>query len=297
MLQFRPISINDKKIADKILKPLNSLSCAHCFADLFIWQNVYKTQICIEDEFVFIKQELNGDIKYVFPLGNGDFKSAIEKLKEDARENNSTFIMAAINGEQKNILEKLYPNEFEIDSSRDYQDYIYNAQSLQTLAGKKLHSKRNFINRFKTSFEGQWEYTSITNENIHDVFEYHLNWCEKYTGEDAEGFFGETSAISLALKNFDALELEGGFLKLNDEIIAFTLGSKANEQIYIMHIEKADHTINGSYQMINNLFAIEHFDNVKYVNREEDLGIEGLRKAKLSYYPTMLGDNFIAKMK
>ncbi len=297
MLQFKPISIEDKILVDPIIKPLNSLSCAHCFADLFIWQNVYKTQICIEDGFVFVKQQLDNTTKYIFPLGNGDVKSAIEKLKQDAKANNKTLVMAAVNGMQKDLLEKIYPNEFEVEGKRDYQDYIYNAESLQTLAGKKLHSKRNFINRFKTSFEGQWEYNAITKENIHDVFEYHLNWCEKYTGQDSEDFFGETGAISLALKNFEQLELEGGFLKLNGEIIAFTLGSKANEEIYIMHIEKADHTISGSYQMINNLFAIENFNDVKYVNREEDLGIEGLRKAKLSYYPAMLADNYMVTMK
>lgn len=297
MLPFHPISISDKPSADKILYPLKSLSCAHCFADLFIWQHVYDTQVCFDDGFLLIKQKLDGNIIYTFPLGIGDIKSAVSKLMLDAKERNIPFVMSAINTEQKKQLEEAYPEVFEIEGNRDYQDYIYTAQSLVTLAGKKLHSKRNFINRFKTAYDGEWNYHAVTKDNIHKVFEYHLEWCDLNNDDEDSDFFGETGAISLALKNFDALGLDGGYLTLGGKIIAFTLGSKANDLVYIVHIEKADHTINGSYQMINNLFAVNNFSDLEYVNREEDLGIEGLRKAKLSYYPAMLGDNFTAVLK
>ena len=112
-----------------------------------------------------------------------------------------------------------------------------------------------------------------------------------------QNFFNETCAISLALKNFEKLELKGGLIRLNGKIIAFTLGSRANEDTFIVHIEKADYTITGSYQMINNQFAINNFEGIKYINREEDLGIEGLRKAKLSYNPIILADNYSATVK
>lgn len=297
MLPFRPITISDKPSADVILKPLKSLSCAHSFTDLFIWQYVYDSQVCFEGDFLLVRQKLDGRYIYTIPLGQGDLGAAVQKLMDDARERGIPFVMSAVNENQKNELEKSFPDLFLIEGNRDYQDYIYTAESLMTLGGKKLHSKRNFINRFKTVFDGKWEYHSITKENIHQVFEYHLEWCSLNNDEEDSDFFGETGAISLALKNFDALGLDGGFLTVGGKIIAFTLGSKANELVYIVHIEKADHTIAGSYQMINNLFALENFKDVQYVNREEDLGIEGLRKAKLSYYPAMLGDNFTVTLR
>ncbi len=297
MLPFRPIIITDKEDYDKIVKPLNSLLCAHCFVDLFIWKGAYDTQICIQDGFVFLKQKLEDETIYTFPLGKGVTKKAIEDLIQDAKDRGVNFNLAAINKEQKEELEKIMPDYFEFVDRRDSQDYIYTSESLITLAGKKLHSKRNFINRFQSENEGSWSYENITNDNIHEVFEYHLSWCALNKDTEDEDIFNETCAISIALKNFDTLELKGGLLRLNEKTIAFTLGSRANQDMFIVHIEKADHTITGCYQMINNQFAINNFEKVKYINREEDLGLEGLRKAKLSYNPIMLSDNYSAVIK
>lgn len=297
MLPFRPINISDKKACDEIIKPLNSLLCAHCFVDLFIWKGAYDTQICIKDGFVLLKQRLGDETIYTFPLGKGDTKKAIEDLIQDAEDRGVEFNLAAINKEQKEELEKILPDSFEFVVRRDSQDYIYTSESLMTLSGKKLHSKRNFINRFKSENEGNWEYEDITKENIHEVFEYHLSWCALNKDNEDDDFFNETCAISLALKNMEKLELKGGLLRLNGKVIAFTLGSRANEEMFIVHIEKADYTVSGSYQMINNQFALHNFEGIKYIDREEDLGLEGLRKAKLSYNPIMLSDNYSAVIK
>ena len=297
MLPFRPTKITDKEDYDKIVKPLNSLLCAHCFVDLFIWKGAYDTQICIQDGFVFLKQKLGDETIYTFPLGKGDTKKAVEELMQDAKDRGVNFNLAAINNEQKEELEKIMPDYFDFVDRRDSQDYIYTSESLITLAGKKLHSKRNFVNRFKSENEDNWSYENITNDNIHEAFEYHLSWCALNKDNEDEDIFNETCAISLALKNFDALELKGGLLRLNGKVIAFTLGSRANEDMFIVHIEKADYTISGNYQMINNQFAISNFEGIKYINREEDLGSEGLRKAKLSYNPAMLSDNYSAVIK
>ncbi len=297
MLPFRPIQISDKKACDEIIKPLNSFSCAHCFVDLFIWKGAYDTQICIQDGFVFVKQMLDGKTIYTFPLGKGDTKKAIEALIQDAKDRKVNFNLAAINKNQKEELDKVMPGVFELTSRRDSQDYIYDAESLITLSGKKLHAKRNFVNRFKSENENSWSYENITKENIHEVFEFHLSWCAMNKDDEDSDFFNETCAISLALKNFDGLELKGGLLRLNGKVIAFTLGSRANEELFIVHIEKATLSVKGCYQMINNQFAINNFEGIKYIDREEDLGIEGLRKAKLSYYPVMLSDNYSAVLK
>lgn len=296
MLNFRKIKISDKPSFDKIVKPLNSILCAHCFTDLFIWNYSYDTQISFTNEFVFIKQTLNNETLYTFPLGNGDIKAAVNLIVDDAKEQNIPLHIAAVTPSQMQLLERHFPDTFEYTIRRDNADYIYTSESLQTLSGKKLHSKRNFINRFKSEYEGRWSYEKITNDNIHNVFDYHISWCALNNNDRLPDFLSETCAISLALKNFDALELKGGLLTIDNKIVAFTLGSQATEEMFVVHIEKADHTITGCYQMINNLFAINNFDNVKLINREEDLGLEGLRKAKLSYNPVMMGENYSVKV-
>ncbi len=294
MLNFKPIKISDKKDFDKIVRPLNSLICSHSFTDLFIWKHNYNTEICFKDNFVFIKQNSDKKTIYTFPLGTGDYISAIKLIKEDANKNNTPLYIAGINEEQNKILSEIMPNEFEIVDRRDSEDYIYNSEDLISLSGKKFHSKRNFINRFKNTYKDRWSYEPITKKNIREVFYYHLSWCSLNLNNENEEIFNETCAISIALKNFDELELTGGLLRIDNIIIGFTLGSKAHEKMFIVHIEKADFDVTGSYQMINNQFAINNLKDIELVNREEDLGKEGLRKAKLSYNPIIMGKSLLA---
>ena len=165
---------------------------------------------------------------------------------------------------------------------RDNGDYVYDAKSLITLKGKKLHGT-NHINKFLKEYDGRWEYEELTENNIHDFFDYQIGWSE-----NDNQFFGELCASSTALRNFKYLGIKGGLIRLDGKIIAITLGSQPFDDMYIIHIEKADYDIPGSYQMINQQFAMRNCQNVKYIDREEDLGIEGLRKSKLSYYPEFI---------
>ena len=297
MLDFQPIEIKDKPQADAILKELKSYFCAHCFTDLFIWQSAYETEVCFRDGFFFIKQIQDEETIYTVPLGKGDLAAAIELVRQDAAERGVPFRLSAVNENQKNEIESIMPDFFSFSEERDSEDYIYTAESLKTLAGKKLHSKRNFVNRFKEIFDGRWIYEDISRDNIHDVFEYHLSWCAQNSENGSNEFFGETCAISAALNNFEALDLKGGLIRIDGKVMAFTLGSKALDNLFIVHIEKANHEIPGAYQIINNQFAVNNFGDVEFVNREEDLGKEGLRKAKLSYNPVMLALNFTADPK
>ena len=134
----------------------------------------------------------------------------------------------------------------------------------------------------------------MTKDNIKDAFGYHIRWCNQNGCAHNRDFEGETCAIVQALHNFDRLNLRGGLLRLDGEVIAFTFGCKATDDMYVVQIEKADHTIAGAYQMINQQFVLRNCDDVEYVNREEDLGLEGLRKAKKSYYPAMRGVKYAA---
>ena len=134
----------------------------------------------------------------------------------------------------------------------------------------------------------------MTRENIKDAFAFHIHWCNLNGCARERDFEGETCAIVQALHNFDYLNLRGGLLRLDGEVIAFTFGCKATPDMFVVQIEKADHTIQGAYQMINQQFVQRNCNDVEYVNREEDLGLEGLRKAKKSYYPVMRGVKYMA---
>ncbi|MFA5658171.1 MAG: phosphatidylglycerol lysyltransferase domain-containing protein [Oscillospiraceae bacterium] len=297
MLDFQPIKIEDKNKIESFLKQLQSRLCAHCFVDLYIWRCEYDTQVCIKDGFLFIKQRVEGENIYTVPLGKGSMKNALEDLRQDAGERGTDFSFHAVNEEIKSRLEQQLPDKFIFTEKRDAEDYIYSGESLMTLQGKKLHSKRNFINRFKNEYEGRWSYEKISPKNIHEVFDYHLSWCAMNQQGKKDEFWGETCAVSIALKNFSELELKGGLIRVDDKVLAFTIGSMPLEDMFIVHIEKADYTIPGLYQMINNQFALEYFEGIAFINREEDMGKDGLRKAKLSYQPVKMGLNYSAVLK
>lgn len=298
-MNFSSIALKDKEIIDKYTKQKNYFLCEHCFTDIYIWRYRYSTKFCIENDFLFLRMKEPEEKKvfYLLPIGSGDLQKAICSIMEDAEKKGIPFIMISIPEELKSKVENLFPNMFDFEKNRDNEDYIYLAEDLMFLQGKKFHSKRNFINRFKLAFEGRWEYENLSSDNVKDVFDFQLKWYELNKGSHNNSYFAETSAIAVALKNFEKLGIKGGVLRLDGEVKAFTMGSELNSEVFVVQIEKADHTVPGAYQMINNLFAINNFEKYLYIDREEDLGLEGLRKAKLSYNPVKMGVNYNAVLK
>jgi hypothetical protein len=168
-------------------------------------------------------------------------------------------------------------------------------EELATLSGKKFQPKRNHINQFLRAFP-DYEFLKITPEIVSQCIDLESVWEKRHDSEnESESRKIERKAITVALENFDALGLQGGALKVNGKIVAFTYGSPINSSVFDIACEKADTEIIGAYAMINNLFAKQIPENFVYLNREEDLGIEGLRKAKLSYQPYEILPKFTAK--
>lgn len=296
MLDFRPITIKDKEIVKQYASQRNFHLCEHCFVDLFMWREHYSTEICIQGDFLLVKMLSYPDKTpmYLAPIGKGDIKTVLLRLEEDAKERGIQFVMTSVAEPLKAEIETLMPNHYVFENLINGADYIYSAESMINLQGKKLQSKRNFINRFMAANSGNWQYEDITKDNIDEVYAYHLHWCKNNGCAGNGSFMGETCAIKRALNNFDELELKGGCIRLNGSIIAFTFGSRASEDMFVIQIEKAEADIPGAYPMINQQFAMRNCQAVQYINREEDLGLEGLRKAKLSYHPVMMGNKFMA---
>ena len=169
--------------------------------------------------------------------------------------------------------------------------------TFKTLAGKKLHSKRNFINRFKAEQEGNWRYEPIDARNIGDAWRMNVEWCaEMGCGEDPS-LLEESCAVRNCFETFDALGLRGGLLRVGDRAVAFSMGRPLSSDTFIVHIEKAFASVAGAYPMINQQFAAHNCAEYRYVNREDDVGDEGLRKAKLSYRPAILLEKYLVSEK
>lgn len=299
MLAFRKITIEDKAEIEQYTALISTYLCEHCFVDLYIWKDHYDTEICFENGFLFVRcKSFPDEIPlYLAPIGQGDLRAAVALLQQDAAERGVPFLMTAISEGMLPIYQETFNAEFDFVTSENSADYIYLSEKLQTLSGKKLQSKRNLVNRFLADYEGRWCYVPISSNNTKDAYAFHLEWCKKHGCRKNLSFMGETCAIKLALDHFSALNLCGGILLLDNQVIAFTLGCRAREDLYVVQIEKADSDISGAYQMINQQFVRANCTEVQYVNREEDLGIEGLRKAKKSYYPAFYGQKYTAVLK
>lgn len=297
MLAFREITLEDKPAVEACSARAYYHLCEHCFVDLFMWRSHYNTQICFWEEFLLVKMTPldGGHDCYLAPIGAGDLGGALDALEQDAAERGIPFVVVSVAEPMIERIQAARPDKFAfLHDSEDGDDYIYLAEKLRTLSGKKLQSKRNLVNRFRAAYEGRWSYEDMSRANVKDAFGYHIRWCNQNGCAQNRDFQGETCAIVQALHNFDALNLRGGLLRLDGEVIAFTFGCKAEPDMYVVQIEKADHEIPGAYQMINQQFVLRNCDDVQYVNREEDLGLEGLRKAKKSYYPAMRGVKYVA---
>lgn len=297
MLPFREITAEDKQAVEQCGSHYNYHLCERCFVDLFMWRSHYGTQICFLDGFMLIKMTPldGGPDCYLAPVGQGDLGAVLDALSADAEERGIPFTMVSVAEPMIERIEAVRPGRFTFShDSEDGDDYIYLAEKLRTLSGKKLQSKRNLVNRFKTMYEGRWAYEELTADKAHLAYAFHLKWCEEHGCSQNRDYSGETCAIVQALDHFDYLNLRGGLLRLDGEVIAFTFGCKATPDMYVVQIEKADSSIQGAYQMINQQFVLHNCDDVEYVNREEDLGLEGLRKAKKSYYPVMRGVKYRA---
>lgn len=294
MIDFKKVELSDKKWVDECFRASDYQGCEYVFTSTYIWKDIYHSRIADVEGMFCIKAGSEGKYRYNFPAGSGNTKHVIELLMENAEECGHPFVLRGITKDQIAQLEAWFPGKFKFELVRDESDYIYTVEKLSTLAGKKLHGKRNHIHRFKDS--GNWEYQDVNCNNIEECMKMNQEWLEKYATPEDESLLEEAEAVKCALNNFTALGLKGGLLKRDDKVVAYTLAEPLNSNTYVIHIEKAFHEIQGAYPMINQQFVLHNCQDYEYVNREEDTGDEGLRKAKLSYYPDILLDKYTAAL-
>ena len=281
-MDFRPITIDDRQQFYKLMSKENSLETEASFSTYLIWSKPWQIEVSIQDEGMYFKGCYNGSCFYMPPL----LKNI--KYAEMAINNMLSQCKKGMLG-IKMISESLYqalPEYLQkmAKEERDDFDYVYLAEDLINLKGKKYHPKRTHVNKFNTLY--QYTYEEITKDNINLCLEVEQDWLDKHS--DYNTALLEYQAVSTALNNLEQLNLKGLMIKVDNKVIAFSIVEKANSELGIVHFEKAMTDYQGVYATINQLTASTLLNDVKYISRQEDMGLEGLRKSKLSYHPYML---------
>ncbi len=291
MLNFEQVNlIKDKRIIE-YLKKQNYRICDYTPLTIYMWQDFFRCKYAIYDDFLFLKnKDIEGQVVFSFPVGNGDINKALDYLSEYATKNNLPLLFGLVPKSGLEILKNHFKDKLEFTTTLGNSDYLYLAGDLINLEGNKYRNQRNRINKFIRTF-GDFKYQKITTESIPKL----KKFMEIYQNEhiDKGGLYDyENQKTIEVLENYDKFELLGGYISLGDEVIGFAIGEILGDTLF-MHIEKALAFYAGAYQVINNAFVTNSInEQVKYVNLEEDMGDQGLRKSKMSYHPYQLLEKF-----
>lgn len=267
--------------------------CEMSPANIMLWARHYHTEIAFfGEDIIFRSLREDGIYSYcVNLLDAADAKQLFLKVLELANEQKQPFCMHCVVEEEWELINSWFPEQYQIEYDRDDADYIYSREKLAALSGKKLHGKRNHIHRFEEA-NPNWKYETITDENEEECAKMAMQWCMKncMSQEDEIEFekIDESKLVVYAIRHRKELGMTGGALRVSGNVIAVTLGERLTDDTFVVHFEKAFSDIQGAYPMINREFVRHELTKYQYVNREEDLGLPGLRKAKLSYYPEIL---------
>ena len=286
---FKRAELEDKEIISRYFQHHTSRSCERTFVNVFLWSRKYPVKWAIVENTLVFKSENDTHLSYAFPAGTDeDIQKAIAVLEKYSEKKGYPFSMYNVTPDNFERLEQWYPGRFQITYERDDADYIYESEKLATLSGKKLHGKRNHINKFKNTFGDRWSYEPMSVDNVEECFQMALDWRNDNGCNEDEEKNAEMCVTLNSLRLFQELELTGGVLRIDGKVVAFTMGEPVCSDTFVVHIEKAYADVPGAYPMINQQFVEHECMGYRYVNREEDTGAEGLRKAKLSYRPAFL---------
>ena len=299
-MNFKEININSKKELDPYFDIVDYEACEYCFATLYLWQHVYKTRYYIGEDFAVIMAENEGNTFSILPLATKErLPEVIDFVVKYFTKEGKKVCFRGVTKEVVQVLNENYPEQFEYTEERDLFDYVYDGESLRTLAGKKNQKKRNHLNYFLKEFEGRYEYKLLNEENFDECLELLKEWTLKKEENDEhdEGRDDEYIGIKKIFKDYELLKdkLKIAGVYVDNKLEAFTIGELINPNMALVHIEKANPNIRGLYQYINQQFILNEFPEVEFVNREEDLGIPGLRKAKLSYHPVRFVEKYTVR--
>ncbi|WP_215829086.1 DUF2156 domain-containing protein [Pelorhabdus rhamnosifermentans] len=294
---FQPVLLEDKEVIDEFLhsNPSESSNCN--FTNFYMWRKPYHIEWTVVDDCLCVKASHHGQTYLLPPVANkgGNIDKALVAILRYFEEMGEQFMLKGVTVESKAVLEALRPGNFQFVSDRDNFDYVYLAEDLIGLKGRKYSSKKNHLNYFKRTYS-QYQYLSITNDLLPSCLETALEWYDLRGLDEESEIELEKAAVIDLLNHYEVLGLSGGAILIDGKMEAFTIGEQLTSNMALVHIEKGNPNIRGVYQAINQEFCRDRWSDMKYINREEDMGMEGLRQAKESYHPVKLVEKYDAFM-
>ena len=295
MIPFEKIDPAQREAFNALLLK-NNKGCEYSFTNLCIWG---RQQAAFVDGFLVLFSQFDRKAVYPFPVGQGDIRPVLDAIIHDAGMRGIPCCITGLNEANVATLEQYYPGKFRIHCDRGGFDYVYNIDDLADLKGRKFQKKRNHVNRFRTLYP-DWRVETLTPANIDAVREMAAQWYQVRLEHDPQADFHlEQRALRRALDRYEALGLEGMVLYDGDRVIAFSIASPLSDDTMDVHFEKAREDVDGAYTAINQAFSQylrDKYLHIRYLDREEDMGLEGLRKAKLSYCPDHLTEKYWARL-
>jgi hypothetical protein len=288
---LRNLSLGDKPLLDPIIKRMQPQISELTFTNLFVWNGSEPVQLSRLGETVLLQRKRLRDAKTFLlpPLGEQPLTSVVKTLRAA---NVGDYQMPPLYGMTAQQSQELIMEGAKVEPDRDDWDYVYLTSDLADLPGDKYHPKRNLIARCVSKHECR--YVSIGPPEISDCLKLQTEWCNLRNCNMIPSLEAENTAIETAFDNYEHLGLAGGVVYVDDRLEAFTLAEPLNNDVAVIHFEKANPRIEGLYQVINQWFCQKALRDFRFVNREQDLGIPGLRKAKQSYHPHHMVEKHIA---
>ena len=295
MLDFQQITPQMRPQLEPYLLPLQK-GCQYSFANLCLWG---RQKVAFLGDFLVLFSQFDRKAVYPFPVGEGEILPVLDAIIHDARTRGIPCCFTGLNEENKAILEHYYPGKFRFHCDRDSFDYVYAIDDLADLKGRKYQKKRNHVNRFRMLYHN-WQLAPLSPHNLPAVQEMAAQWYRDREARDPMGNYDlEKVALERAFHHYEALGLEGLALMDGDRVLAFSIASRLSEDTMDIHFEKALEDADGAYPAINQAFAAylrDKYPALRYLDREEDMGLEGLRQAKLSYCPDHMVEKCWARL-
>lgn len=291
--QFKPLSIEEKPLFDTLFKRSPPLISEFTFTNLFIWRHTYQLKFSRLKGFLCLLSD-QGENSFFFPLiGEGDVLECYRILLQYLERR---VALPKITRVPEDLVDRIdwKAEGFVAEFDRAQSDYVYLAEDLIKLQGRKYHRKRNHIKQFKEKYS--YQYIPLTSEWISECLRLETEWCDLRHCEAIPGLLNESIAIKEALTHFEAFGLKGGAILIDGKVEAFTLGEPLNQNTVVIHIEKANPAYEGLYSLISQAFLENEWSGYTYVNREQDLGEEGLRKSKESYFPHHMVNKYTIRL-
>lgn len=293
MLPLEHLRLSHRGLVEKYIPECCRRICDFSFGNLYCWSAAEHTEIAVEDGFLYLRTTFNGVTSYVVPWGDGDIKVALARIEDDARKREADLSFCCVAKEQLPVLKSYFGDRLVITEQRDYFDYVYSSEKLATLSGRKFHSKKNHVNSFVK--KNKFTVEELNESNLRECLEFSRSW--HMMNESNQRLEAERQVIDCAFSNYEELGFKGMLLRIDNNIVAYALGEQmADTEIFCTHFEKASPQYPNAYAVINKLFAERLLSEYRYINREDDAGVEGLRKAKLSYQPEYLVKKYYAKV-